>query len=261
MIGNVSESRTSVVRRLRWFGAELLIVVFGVLIALAAQGWWQRRENASREHAYLRQLSTDLARTVSRMDSADSAMRMSDDATVNLLRSFRSNPYLPDDSIRSWLVLFAFYQHAAPVTATAEALVSTGDLRLIRDEKLRSAITAYLGESRNLLAEQDRAVNRIIEAATPVLDQMDLIELLAITSSPAAIDSLVVLSHDKTFNAAKEAGRSPFPVNINALLRNRTVYNGLMLTSLAKGNLAYWRNQMRESARLLQERVDSLKLQ
>ena len=141
MTSQMSESKASLVRRLRWFAAELLIVVVGVLIALA-QGWWQRRENVSRERVYLRQLSRDLARTVSRMDSAGSAMKLSDDATVNLLRAFRSNPYPPDDSIRSWLLLFAYYQHPAPVTPTAEALVSTGDLRLIRNE-LRNAAFSH----------------------------------------------------------------------------------------------------------------------
>lgn len=39
--------------KLRWFAAEILIVVCGVLIALALNAWWQGREQAREERRLL----------------------------------------------------------------------------------------------------------------------------------------------------------------------------------------------------------------
>src|SRR5438128_10064602 len=53
------------VRRLRPFAAwragvrEFVLILASVLAALAAQAWWQQREDRAREHDYLRQLLAD----------------------------------------------------------------------------------------------------------------------------------------------------------------------------------------------------------
>src|SRR5688572_25817782 len=39
--------------RVRWFAAEFLVVVTGVLVALALQAWYEDRQDRDRETAYL----------------------------------------------------------------------------------------------------------------------------------------------------------------------------------------------------------------
>ena len=48
----------------RWFGAEFLVVVTGILVALALNAWWGSRQDAAREQAYVRQLRAELAVSV-----------------------------------------------------------------------------------------------------------------------------------------------------------------------------------------------------
>lgn len=46
--------------RLRWFLSEFLVIVAGVLVALAVNAWWQGRQDRQVEIAYLQQLQLDL---------------------------------------------------------------------------------------------------------------------------------------------------------------------------------------------------------
>lgn len=47
-------------RSLRWFLAEFVVLVAGILVALAVSSWAQDRQDAKREQVYLRQLEVDL---------------------------------------------------------------------------------------------------------------------------------------------------------------------------------------------------------
>ena len=50
-------------QRLRWFFAELIVVVAGILLALGLQSWWQGRENDVRGISYQRQVLADAKQT------------------------------------------------------------------------------------------------------------------------------------------------------------------------------------------------------
>jgi hypothetical protein len=64
------------------------------------------------------------------MAPADSFVASADRAGVMLLRSYRAPA--PRDSILVWLNLVSRWAFHLPVTGTAEALVTSSDLRLIR---------------------------------------------------------------------------------------------------------------------------------
>lgn len=49
--------------RLRWFVAEFLVIVTGVLVAVALNGFYQRRQDARSEASYLALLSRDIGQT------------------------------------------------------------------------------------------------------------------------------------------------------------------------------------------------------
>lgn len=55
-LGRLQRTRSSI----RWFAAEIIVIVAGVLIALALNAWWQDRQDAESEQVYLRLLLRDL---------------------------------------------------------------------------------------------------------------------------------------------------------------------------------------------------------
>lgn len=74
---------------IRWFLAEFLMVVAGVLAALLLQAAWKRHENGQKEAAYLRQLLADLNTTDQRILLADSQHAVGEHTQQELVYAYR----------------------------------------------------------------------------------------------------------------------------------------------------------------------------
>ena len=148
-----------------WFAVvlEVLIVIVGVVIGFQITAWGQAQADRAQEQTYLRLLAEDLRTTEQEIAEADAWLMPRETASGAVLRSFDDPTRPHPDSLREHVFNSIGYYTFNPVTGTAEALVATGGLSLIRDDSLRSAITQYLrsvrGESetqielhRNLLA-------------------------------------------------------------------------------------------------------------
>lgn len=109
-----------------------------------AAGRGRARQGAAQERSYLVQLAEDLRETERIMTAADSAELAANRAVGRLERAFYLSGRPPRDSLLTWIYGSSWIRPVRPVLGTAEALVSTGDLRLIRDDSLRSAVTAVV---------------------------------------------------------------------------------------------------------------------
>jgi hypothetical protein len=120
--------------------AELAVIVGGVLIALAADAWWESRQEQAEARDYLQQLLVDFQETDRRLRATIAG----DARTLELVngvvdRAFRGEFPLPDS-----LDLPTRYDQFEPLTGTLTALVESGNLRLIRDDRLRFELVAFL---------------------------------------------------------------------------------------------------------------------
>jgi hypothetical protein len=135
--------------RSRWFFAEFVVIIVGVLVALAIDEWRGTLQDEEREQEYLTQLAADLRATEEMFVAAAELNAPWQNAARQLVGLFEQRGPADIETVRR----------------TAEALVSTGDLRLIRDPRIRSEITRYLSRSRDFwlfpiyqLEEQHRNV-------------------------------------------------------------------------------------------------------
>jgi hypothetical protein len=129
--------------------AELLIIVVGVLIALGIDEWRERIANAELENIYLEQLIADLEETERKMADVSQLNMASLAATQSILAAFENPEAAKSDRINNLLIEMASFNNPVPVLGTVEALVSTGDLQLIRSAEIRSAITRYMSRTRD----------------------------------------------------------------------------------------------------------------
>jgi hypothetical protein len=120
--------------------AELAVIVGGVLIALAADAWWETRLERREARDYLQQLLVDFQETQRRLRGTIAA----ETETLQLVNSVvdrASRGVLPSpDSLE----LPTRYNEFEPLTGTLTALVEGGDLRLVRDDSLRFELVAFL---------------------------------------------------------------------------------------------------------------------
>ena len=132
-------------RALRWFAAEFLVVVTGVLVALALNSWWQGRQDAARERAYLLQLSADLETNEELAQRTLDQMNERIRQGAKLHDALRTPTLPPPDSLERWLRESLGPSPLYPRMGSVQALIETGDLNLIRDDALRTGITDYVG--------------------------------------------------------------------------------------------------------------------
>jgi hypothetical protein len=240
--------------RIRWLAAELTIIVVGILVALAIQSRVDDRNDRAHERVYLRQLLADLRETERWVVRVDSIHGSRDRAGAMLLHAFFTPERPPRDSVLVWAINATWYEPRRPIMGTAEALVATGDLALLHDPALRAAVTAYLAENRMLWAEQLAAEEvwmRASQQLSSALDFSEGLELLVRTPQ----DSLAVAN--PAFYLPAGPRRRPFPVDLEAFLRNRDAYDGVANMYWGKRNMAQLRASMLQTARTLRARVEA----
>ena len=130
--------------------AELGVIVAGVLIALAADSWWERRQERRQAEEYLQQLLVDFRATERRLQAAieaDARTFAFASGVVDL--AFRGQ-FPAADSLQ----LPTGYHFFHPLTGTLTALVQGGDLRLLDVDTLRFELVKYSA----LIAETQTAL-------------------------------------------------------------------------------------------------------
>ena len=135
--------------RSRWFLTEFVIIIVGVLVALAIDEWREGLQDKEREQEYLQQLAADLRATQDMFAEAADDNVESENAARRLTEIFEEGADAKVDDIRRLLNESRYFNNPVPILGTAEALVSTGDLRLIRNPDIRSELTRYLSRSRD----------------------------------------------------------------------------------------------------------------
>ena len=127
--------------------SELGIVVLGVVIALAADGWRQDLSDRRLESDYLARLHSDLVADRDAMTSLQARLSVAQQASLELVAAIEVDPSSTDDSAIVALVLAStrvgFVREEMIHDATYRELASTGRLALIRDADVRSTTVQH----------------------------------------------------------------------------------------------------------------------
>jgi hypothetical protein len=129
----------------RWT-RDVAIIAAGARAALAGQAWWQYQQDRERERDYLRHLLADTrenARRIDRLIADDSSSQEAVRRVATFVYDTSAPP--PRDTLVAWFLDGGVFSSSAfyPLTSTYATLLATGDLRLVRDEPLRSELVAY----------------------------------------------------------------------------------------------------------------------
>lgn len=136
-------------KKIRWFFAEFLVVVTGVLVAFALNSWWMDVKEDRKEEAYLRQIKLDIEASISVVERSVTYARRTTHAASKLL-SYTFSDSLPPDSVLNDFALIAMsYEPGSLIQGTLLSLVNSGDLQLIGNDSIRTELIALEGELHN----------------------------------------------------------------------------------------------------------------
>ena len=170
-------------RTMRSYLVELVVIIAGILLALAADAAWDYRQDREKEAAILRALVIEFENDAAELieDQADRAKRLNlYDALVN-----RGDELSLSQQAQALTGLMG-YRFYAPNHAVLDDVLNTGRLGLITSDRLRVLIMKF---------EHERAAHMILESASLdtssqmfrsfVLEHLDLLSLNADKESQA----------------------------------------------------------------------------
>ena len=131
--------------KLRWFGAEIVVVVAGVLIALAINAWWQGRQDAASEANYLALISRDLGQMTDDLDNLEAFETIQIEDGFAAYQAISEQDRSPEGrALVSDVITNLTLRRTMRVTNPAyQDLLSTGNLDLIRDRALRDEMVSF----------------------------------------------------------------------------------------------------------------------
>jgi hypothetical protein len=240
-----------------WFAVvlEVLIVIVGVVIGFQVTGWGQARADEAQGLDYLGQLAADLCETERLILTTDSLTGPKDRDHVRLVHAFLLAERPPEDSVFAWLRSAGSLEEYSPVTGTAEALVATGDLRLIQSDSLRSAIVRYLAfvdvRDRRTQSVTDVWVDQIVALGS----RYDWSEIFLRTTRRTVLDSLARVEAFPPVPEGRLARQ--FRFSADDLLSDQMAYANLEQMLNEKRNMADRRRQIREASEALRADVEA----
>ena len=130
----------------RRFGRDIVVIILGVLIALAFDNWAAGRSDRRSERLYLQRLGRDLrADSVMLADYHRTAV-VGESAARTLLSNLSDAARMPDSAVARNFSDATRGAYLSPHSPTIEELKSTGNLRVIRSDTLRDAILTYYAD-------------------------------------------------------------------------------------------------------------------
>lgn len=164
-------------------GAELLVIVVGVLIALSADAWWDQRQDRQAEVRHLTSLREDLKESLLLLDESDRSRASMMDALAHI--SSEDLDRVPVDSVAQWVYvgLFSLFNYAPQLTALAD-LRSSDQLRVLTPEVRRG-----IADLDRRMADHERLQADLTTSQQGVLDPY-LVDHLPLAAILAVADTL-----------------------------------------------------------------------
>lgn len=164
--------------RLRGSLREFVVIVAGVLVALAAQAWWEGRERRDVEQAYLEQLRSDAMENRERLRSAIVEDSLAGVAADSAMLALAGRVDASSGEVVLWIARVGQASDFQPVTGAHRALQETGDLRFIRDDSVRHALTTYATSLDRETARLEQLRGAVLEAIPMLARAMPSMHLI-----------------------------------------------------------------------------------
>ena len=123
---------------------DFLIVVVGIFVGLQANQWNQERKERVLESQYVLSIKRDVQADIAGLDRTIELARERAQSGRLLITSMNENHIDGDPTEFVWAVYNSlFLNYPSYTRTTVDELSSTGNLRIIRDESLKSSLAEY----------------------------------------------------------------------------------------------------------------------
>lgn len=225
---------------------EVFVIVGSILLAFSIDAWWDGRQDRSRANSYLDMLASDARQTLRNNETFGGRADSIDWAGARLVRAYYEAELAPRDSIQRWFTLAVGFWVVQPTLGTGEALVATGDLRLIHSDSIRAALPRYLTYMKAFDTFEQQWADAFRAAVADLERHVDIEQLRLLELSPTDRDSMA--SADALYSLPAGAIRSLPDVDVRFLVRDPDVHVILVGMNRAKERMRLQRTRMRQAS-------------
>ncbi len=134
----------------RYAVRELVLIVAGILIAIALNSWWNNRIDFDRESDYLAGIVVDINNAGAELEATIRFHQQQVADLQHLLNTIEAGPGgASEDSLVALSHALIFNSTFEPELATLEELYGAGNLNLIKSAEIRKALTLYQYQLQN----------------------------------------------------------------------------------------------------------------
>ena len=231
----------------RWFAAEFLVVVCGILVAFWLQAWFQSRDQSARERAYLEGLVAELRQTEATITGTRATARQLERASAMLIQSFYAGVDVSEDSVQRWLFEVQSFSSIGLSLSTARAL-TTQEAGFVQDDSLRIAILDLLDQADQFHSSQQSGITAFFAYVPRLMEKVSFTQTLSWRYDEGARDSLVRARDLPTLPVPAGTLAHPFPAEVAALRRDRQLFQ--IIEGLYQIHASSTRSQGRMLARI-----------
>jgi hypothetical protein len=166
--------------KLRWFAAEIVVVVAGVLIALALNAWGNERAARAQERELLQGLRAEFAANLALFNRTADEHRRSIEQARRMLAWTGPDPAEVDTATVDSLLfsLISEIPSFHPAMGEFAAILGSGQLALIQNDSIRTAVAAWPGAVELLRETEDEMRSDVIDRFYPyVLERTPLLTM------------------------------------------------------------------------------------
>lgn len=155
--------------------AEFLVIVVGVLVALAVDGYSSAQEDRARVETHLLQLESELTEMAEKvvLERADHDHAMQ--AVISLIEGVTNPGAVPTDTLDALVAQIFAGVNWEPEATVINTMVSSGDIALVSDQALQSELTRFRERVQAVTRRRNFAEEMIVDGFWVLTESADML--------------------------------------------------------------------------------------
>ncbi|WP_115460898.1 DUF6090 family protein [Winogradskyella aurantiaca] len=211
----LSEGKTG--KYLKYAIGEIILVVFGILIALQINNWNESRIDRISEQAILKQLQSEFKSNLKQLDEKIGIRSYIMNSTIQLLSNIDHPAIRNVDSVEMHIAKTIPYTTFDPII---NDLATSGNLRLIRNDSLKALLSLWTSEIVQVTEGEQTWAKYRNEIYIPFLIKNYQVRSLRNKAMQTNLLYTFLINQENRASEIKEIGNSKHFADINVLLDN-----------------------------------------
>lgn len=155
--------------------AEFIVIVMGVLVALAVDGYASIREDRARTETHLTQLESELDEMAQSLEVERDKYDRAVQAAIRVIEGVTNPGSVPEDSLNTVFPVVFAVRSWEPESTVINTMVSSGDIALVSARELQSEMNRFRERIQAIAYRRDLAEELFMDGYRSLIESADML--------------------------------------------------------------------------------------